>query len=316
MTAFNNLNHIAGPAILTYDTQVWYTEGDINVDIVQAEWIPKSSRYGGLGPRISSLPVGKISFTPDGQITSGRAAKAFPYGLGDVGKSIFGGGDDKPLVIQTLAGMVYTFGRAGVSGTPGLTLAPDKTVFTGTMQFTCIGKKGVDPTTANAFLQIAAGAFADVSFDETKILTSQYTAAYGATTGLTAMDSLDGFHIECPISVQELSVNRMGVVDSYLTGIGPATCKFTPAGMTEAVWLTLVNLDGSNVRLPGTESGAGSTDLVITGTGLTVTLPKCGCVANKLNYGTAKERLGEVMFHNRPVFTVGVPGSLLTIAVA
>lgn len=310
---FNEANHIAGPAIVTFDSQVWYSEGDIEVDISQAEWEPQTSRFGGIGPRIQSLPVARVSFKPDGQVTAGRAAKAFPYGLADVGKSVFGAAD-KTLVIHTLAGQIYTFGKAALVGTPTLVLAADKTFFDGQLQFMCIGKTNVDPTTADAVLDITAGAFTDASFDETDVLTPGYTAAYGVGAGLTAMESLDGFRLECPIRVQELSVNRFGVVGAYLTGIGPATCRFTPAGMTESTWLTLVNWDGASVRLPGTATGAGTTDLVITGTGLTVTLPKAGVQAGKLAYGVAKERLGEVVFHNRAVFTAGVPGSLLTIA--
>jgi hypothetical protein len=115
--------------------------------------------------------------------------------------------------------------------------------------------------------------------------------------------------------VTELSVNRLGVIGAYLTSVGPAICRFTPAGMTEANWLALVNLDGASVRLPGAATGSGSTDLVITGTGLTVTLPKCGCSAGKLGFGAAKERLGELVFKTREVYTTGVPAALISISV-
>lgn len=311
---FDELDHIAGPAIVTFDSQTWYTEGDISVDIQQAEWEPQSSRFGNLGPRIKSLPVGRVSFKPDGQVTSGRLAKAFPYGLGDIGKSIFGAAD-KTLVIHTLGGQIYTFGKAGLSQTPSLVLAADKTVFDGQIGFMCLNKTDTDPTTADAFLDITAGAFTDTSFDETKIITPGYSAAYG-TSPYDAMESLDGFRVELPIRISEISVNRFGTVGAYLTGIGPAVCRFAPAGMTEAEWLALVDLDGASVRLPGVAVGSGSTDLVITGTGLVVTLPKCGCNASRLAFGTAKERLGELVFKTRSVFTAGVPGALLSFTVS
>lgn len=315
MTAFNEANHIAGPAIVTFNSQTWYTDGDISVVITQAEWEPTTSLFGSIGPRIRSLPVARIQFKPDGMVTSGRCAKAFPYSLADIGKSVFGAAD-KPLVIQTLAGQVYTFGKAALVQTPTLVLSATKTFFDGPIGFMAISKTNTDPATADAFLDITAGAFSDTGFDETKVITPGFTAAYGATTGLTAMEALDGFRIECPIAVQELAVDRYGTIGAYLTRVGPATCRFTPVGMTEAVWLTLVNLDGASIRLPGTASGAGATDLVITGTGLVVTLPKAGCVASALAFGVAKERLGEVTFHNRAVFTIGVPGSLLTFTIS
>ena len=314
MPAFNAVNHIAGPAILTFDSQVWYTEGDIDVDIQQAEWEPQSSRYGNLGPRIRSLPVARVSFKPDGQVTSGRASKAFPYTLASVGASVFAA-VDKTLVIQTLAGQAYTFGKAALIQSPTLVLSASKTFFDGSMVFMCLTKTNVDPTTTDSFLDIAAVAFSETTFDETKILSPGYTAALGAVSGLTAIESLDGFRIELPIRVQELSVDRFGVIGAHLTGLGPATCRFTPAGLTEAIWLTLVNLDGASVRLPG-QTTAGTNDLVISGTGITVTIPDVGVQASKLGFGSAKERLGEVVCHSKPIFTVGVPGSLLTITVS
>jgi hypothetical protein len=313
MSAFNELEHIAGPAIVTFDSQVWYSEGDIDVDIQQSTWEPSTSRFGNLGPRIKSLPVGKVSFKPSGMVTSGLAAKAFPYGLGDVGKSIFGA-SDKTLAIQTLAGKLYTFQKAALMQVPGLVLAADKTAWDGTIAFMVITKTNTAPTTAGSFLAITTVAFADVSFDDSKVLSPGYTAAYGAS--FTAIESLDGFRVECPIRISEKSVNSFGVIGAYLTGIGPARCRFTPAGMTEANWLTLANAEGASVRMPGVPVGSGSTDLVISGTGLTVTLNKAGIDASKLAFGTDKERLGEVVFETRAVFAAGVPGSLVTIAVA
>jgi hypothetical protein len=312
MPTFNAVNHIAGPAIVTFDSQAWYTEGDIDVDIQQATFDITSSRFGVIDRRPKSLPVGKISFKPDGQVTSGRMTKAFPYTPANVGQSIFGN-SDKALTIQTLAGKLYTFGKAGITGCPSLYLGADKTAFDGTLQFMCLTKSNADPTSASAFLGITTVAFADTSFDDSKILTPGYAAAYGATP-YDVMESVDGFHIELPIQVSERSVNRFGVIDAMLTSVGPATCKFIPAGMSEANWLALVGIDGANVHLPG--AGSGSTDLVISGTGLSVTLPKASCVASRLGFGTSKDRLGEVMFHNRAVFAVGVPANLLTIAVS
>ena len=308
---YSDLTHIVGPAIVTFDSQTWYTEGDISVSIEQATWQPQSSRFGPLGQRIKSLPVGRVSFKPDGQVTSGRAAKAFPYTMANVGQSIMG----STLTIQTLAGQLYTFARAGVVTSPDLVLAADTTAFDGSMAFLCLGSASAEPTAANSFLTIASQAFADTSFAETTVLSPGYTAAYG-TSPFDAMESLDGFRLSCPISISEISINRFGTIGAQLTGLGPAMCRFTPAGMSEANWKTLANLDGATVRLPGTNVGSGTTDLVITGTGLTVTLPKCGVSACNLAFGAATARLGELVFHSRPVFTTGVPAAALTISVS
>jgi len=313
MTAFNSANHISGPAIITYNSGTWYTEGDILVDVGQAEWDVKTSIFGTIDRRIGSLPVADVSFTPSGMVTTGIVGKAFPYTLNSIGKSIFSAAD-LPLVIWTLAGEKFTFAKAGVTQSPGLFLSAVKNAFTGNMQFMCIHKTNTDPTTADSFMKVEAAAFTDVSFDQTKVLSPGFTAAFG-TTPFDAMESLDGFKIELPMSVARKSVDRFGVIDAYLTSLGPATCSFTPAGMTEANFQTLMAVEAA-CKLPGVSGSSGSTNLVITGTGLSVTLPNAGIVSSKLGFGIDKERCGEVMFHNRAVFTAGVPGSLLTITVS
>lgn len=311
---FNEASHIVGPAILTFDSQVWYTEGDIECDIQQEEFDVSTSRYGIIDRRIKSLPVATVSFKPDGQVTTAKVGKAFPYTLASIGTSIFGAAD-KTLVIQTLAGTKFTFAKAGVLQSPGLHLSAAATAFDGSMQFMCIHKTNADPAVADNFLKIEATAYADITFDETKVITPGFSAAWGAGDYAT-MDSVDGFRISLPLSVSRKSVDRFGVIGAYLTGIGPATCRFTPAGLTEALWEALTNVDGTSIKVPGVSGSTGTTDLVISGTGLSVTLPKANCVGGKLGFGTDKERIGEVMFHNRAVFTTGVPGSLLTITVS
>jgi hypothetical protein len=125
------------------------------------------------------------------------------------------------------------------------------------------------------------------------------------------MDSVDGFKFACPIKTENKSVNRYGIVDEILTSVGPASCRFTPAGMTNAIWMTLAPIDGTTIKLPG--STASTTDLVVSGTGLSVTMAKATCEACKLGFGTSKDRFGELVFHSRTVFTAGIPAKLLTI---
>jgi hypothetical protein len=313
MTAFNSAHHISGPAIVTFHSGSWYTEGDITVDVVQDEWDVNTSIFGTIDKRIKSLPVAVVSFQPSGMVTTGIVGKAFPYTLNSIGKSIFGAAD-LPLVIWTLAGEKFTFAKAGQISSPDLNLSAVGTAFSGNVQFLCIHKTNTDPTTANSFMKVEAAAFTEVSFDQTKVLSPGYTAAFGAAP-FDAMESLNGFKVSLPMNVSRKSVDRFGVIDAYLTSLGPATCNFTPAGMTEANFQTLMAVEAA-CKLPGVSGSSGSTNLVITGTGLTVTLPNSGIVSSKLGFGTDKERCGEVMFHNRAVFTAGVPGSLLTIAVS
>jgi hypothetical protein len=171
---------IAGPAIATRGAQVWYSEGDIDIDASQGTWEPQTSRFGGLGPRITSFPIIKVSFKPDGQLTAAKITATWPYSSADVGKSIFTAAN-VPLTINSVDGQQYVFTRSGVSGTPGLYLGVDKTAFDGTLQFTCLPGVGLDPTAAASILAITGVAYpGDAGFDETKIISPSYTAAYGA----------------------------------------------------------------------------------------------------------------------------------------
>lgn len=305
---------IAGPAIVTRGAQVWYTEGDITIDIEQSTWEPMTARFGGIGMRPTSFPVVTVSFKPDGQIVAAKMAATFPYTGADVGKSIFTG-TDVPLVINSVDGNKYTFTRSGICGVPSLVLAADKTAFDGTLQFRCLAGLGLDPTATNAILKCESSAYpADTGFSETAILATSYTAAYGAGSGLTAMESLDGFRLECPIRTQQIRTDRHGVVSEMLVSVGPATCRFTPVGMTDVIWASIANDDGSTLALPG--QAASATDLVISGTGLTVTMAKAWVSGSGMGFGVAIPRHGGLVFHSRTVFTTGTPAKPLTIAVA
>jgi hypothetical protein len=299
---------IAGPAIVTFNSATWYSEDDIRVSIDQKVFPVPTSMFGNVGNRIGSLPVATISFKPAGQITTALAGKAFPYKLSDVGKTICSG----TIIIWTLAGTKYTFARGGISQLPGMRLGMS-TVFDGTMEMKAVVSG--DPTTADTFVKVETAAYADTSWDDTKVPMTAYTAAYG-TSPFAEIFSLDGFKVACPISVAEKSVDRYGIVDFFLTSVGPATCSFAPAGMTEANWKTLTKLDGASVQLPGVSAASGTTDLVITGTGLVVTLPKANLRSPGLAFGTAADRLGELTFESRCIFTVGVPAAPLTITVS
>ena len=163
---------IAGPAIVTHNSATWYTEDDIRVSIDQKVFGVPTSMFGNVGNRIGSLPVATITFKPAGQITTALAGKAFPYKLSDVGKTICSG----TIIIWTLAGTKYTFARGGISQLPGMRLGMS-TVFDGAMEMKAVVSG--DPTTADTFVKVETAAYADTSWDDTKVPMTAYTAAYG-----------------------------------------------------------------------------------------------------------------------------------------
>jgi hypothetical protein len=308
---FNPVNFIAGPAVITFDSQTYYTKGDIAVRNVRETFDVNASMHGLIDRRQKSLSA-EVSFTPVGQIEN--ISKYFPYAVGDIGKSIFAS-TDKPLVIHTLAGTKYTYARAALIKMPTLKCAATDTFF-GEMTFLCILQSNVDPATADAFLKVESTAFSEATFDETKISSPGYTAAYGETP-YNALEALDGFAVEISVDIIRDYVDRFGCVGARLKSLA-ASAKFTPIGLTEAQWATLLALDGASAVIPGQSLAKADTDLVITGgatpTAVSLTIHKAGINAAALAFGDAA-RIGELEFVSKRTWTAGAANPLFTFAV-
>ncbi len=310
--SFTPANFIAGPAIVTYDTNIIYSKDDIAVNCKPETWDVITSRYGKIDTRAKSLSA-EISLTPCGQIQN--LTNFFPYAFADIGKKIFPA-VDVPLVIHSIDGTKYTFARAALIKMPPLKLAATDTFFGG-MTYLCIRKSAADPAAADSFVKVESAAFTDTTFDETKIASPGYTAAYGAAP-YAAMESLDGFMIDIGMDIIRDNVDRFGIVGARLKSL-TASAKFTPIGLTEAEWATLVALDGASTILPGQSFGKAGTDLVITGgttpLAISCTIHKCGIVNSGLNFGD-KPRMTELEFTPKATWTAGAANPLWTFAVA
>lgn len=310
--SFTPATFIAGPAIVTFNGQTYSTKGDIAVKIARETFDVQSSRHGLIDKRVKSYAT-EISFQPVGEVEA--LTKYFPYTVAEIGASIFPT-VDLPLVIQTLAGQSYTFARAAMIKMPSLKLSATDTLF-GEMTFLCILKSATDFVTPASQLVIASSAFSDATFDETKIASPGFTAAYG-TSPYAAMESLDGFSVEIGMDIIRDYVDRFGIVGARLKSLS-ATAKFTPVGLTEAQWATLINLDGATVAIPGQSVAKSDTDLVITGgttpLAISITLHKAGIVNMGLNFGE-KPRLGELDFVTKRTWTTGAANPLYTFAIS
>jgi hypothetical protein len=311
MAGFNPVNFIAGPAIITWNSYTYYSRGDIRVAFRRETWDVATSMHGRVDSRLRSLSA-EVSFQPVGMLDT--AAKYWPYVAGDIGKSIFAA-SDKPLIIQTLEGRKYTLPRAAISRMPSLKLTAADTLIQGDLTFLCLLKTSTEITTADSILKVEANAFSDTSFDETKIDSAGYTAALGARSSpYTAMESLDGFTIDFGMTLREDRVDRYGLVAARLTSLA-AAARFTPVGLTEAEWDALVIPDGASALVPGQSVAAAAENLVISGTGLSVTLAKAGIVNHALAFGEAP-RLGEIQFACQRSWTAGVADALWTITIS
>jgi hypothetical protein len=312
----------AGPAIVTLDSYSYYTEGGIELNPDRKSFTVKSDTDGDIDERHSSL-INEITFTPVGEVES--LSKPFPYGAASVGKSIFGT-SNKPVVIVTKfggasnTGQTITFPRGAVNPEkmPQLRLSTQKTLL-GQMGILCLGSAVVQDNTSAFWSTLADAVFADTGFDETKVVTDIYTAAWGASP-FASMGALEGFTVDIKGKNKMIMDDGVGIADVHLVSLN-ASARFRPNNLTEANLRTLLAYQDTAAIRPGQSYANRNRDLVITGAGnngltLTVTLPKVGPKDAKFLYKAGEHRNGEVVFTQKRTATTGVMNDPFTLAIS
>ena len=295
---------IAGPAIILWGGQSLYSQGDITVKKVSASWNPTSSKFGTIGKRSSGHHF-EISFTPVGVLSAAQLAVLYPFTAASVGNSIYTAAN-VALVIWTAGGKKYTFTRAGLAKCPSIRLSANSTALGECTFYACIGL-GKAYADADAFVAITSVAFTDATFATTNISSPGYLGTWNT---YASFETESGFSIDVGMSVNALSVDRLGVFDHLITGFEVGVrCK--PLDQTEANYLLLADLNGAAVK-PGQAFGVGSYDLSIVGTGVTCLVPAVGPGEAGLAFGGAVAQPGEITFHSTQEFVVGVPSALIT----
>lgn len=299
---------IQGPAFVIYGAYTFYTKGDVEISYEFDTWNPRSAVAGNLGARLRGKTA-KVSFTPVGMYTAATAAKYWPWNPTNIGSSILSG----TVAVIPISGNKVTFAKGGISKMPALNLSALATVW-GPMEMLCIGDPSVAPINAAAFQTIAA-ATADTSFDETKILSPRFTAAFtgadgNAYSGIEPDDA--GFVVDPTMELSVMNAANFGPVSAIITSFGLAV-TFKPLSMSEAEIALASGLQNSTVIQPGDTIGT-ATDLVIAGTGLSFTGKKMGISGAALMYGAGTWRQGAMKFENKIYTTTGVAQPLWVFA--
>jgi hypothetical protein len=113
-------------------------------------------------------------------------------------------------------------------------------------------------------------------------------------------------------SIKEQGIDENGTVDAFLQDVKVmAKCK--PVNLTETAILSALRIQGTGGAI-GT-SLRQATDLVITGTGVVVTIKDAALVEGPLNWGSSTLRSGELGFIGQRVESTGTFGALATIAI-
>jgi len=303
---------ITGPAIITYNGQSFYTEGDIELSPGISYGEINTSMHGKVDSYIDDI-VAEISFTPAGQWIAGHLSVLWPYTNPIIGSSIFGA-TDKNVVIQTLAGQQLTWKAGAITAMPDIILSATKTPI-GAVTLTCIGANDTAWTDTAKRAVIEAQAFSDTSFDPSQIKMAAYSAALtGASAPWDDIQTEEGWTISFDLSTESRMTDAQGTVEMTLGGV-VATAKCVPVGISESELMDALPLQGAGIQRGTRLSGLGA-DLTIQGPTAgdpIVVLKNATLTTGSLVFGQTALRTGEIAFESAVTFTNGARNALFTV---
>lgn len=297
---------LRGPAIVTYGGSTFYSKDDIALDLTTDTFDIATSLHGKVDERVISRAL-KVRFTPSGEWEA--LGVLWPYGSALIGSSVFGAGS--PLVIQTRSGTKLTLYDAAVTSMPDIELATSRTLI-GPVEFTCIGKDDEAWETAESLVKVEANAWSDTTFSSSSIKTQAYSASWGVASPWSSFVSMSGFRVSFDLRLSPIETDPAGLVDMTIADLG-VRCRCVPMNVTESDLVTALKIQGStNGR--GRSLNAGANNLVISATGVSVTLRGAQMRSGQMTFGTTTPRIGEVEFVSTRTFAAGVAEALFSLA--
>jgi hypothetical protein len=177
---------LRGPAIVQYNSQTFYSQADIRVEMVQEMFPIQVSHIGKADERVDKI-MHRVRFVPDGRWTA--LSTLFPYATATIGSSVFG--TDKTLTIWTKDGYKRVYKAAAVTKMPNIMMSAVKTLL-GEVEFTCIHAEASAWTDANSLYTDSLASYpGDSGYLVTDIITQTYTSAWIAAKTFTAVAATD-----------------------------------------------------------------------------------------------------------------------------
>jgi hypothetical protein len=305
---------LKGPCKITYDSETFFSRGDVVVRFSTPMFDKVSAAFGRHGQGVEEKRI-EVSFTPV-TYTADQAAVLVPFASLAIGGAIYGA-TDKPMVITPVNGQPLTIANAAVTNPPGMRFSTIQSLWAGDVTFVGLCANDSDPNAAASYYTWGSAATgADISSGW--VPADDIYLAYTGTYKTVDYEAKEGFAVEFDLQLEEFKPDNLGTVEMFLTSY-IARLTFMPVGLTEAQAETLY----SNF---GTAFGANKTggDFVIAGPDeddLQFTLKNATPgPENERTYGTPEsERIGELTFESQrtvsgagldPLFLFGtVPGA-------
>lgn len=300
---------IRGPGSVTRNAVQFFDRDGIKADLMLDSFGVTTSAFGLVDTRLGDITA-KISFRPEGRISTALLAALYPYGNPTIGSSLFGA-TDIPTDIHSMAGTKVTFHATALTKMPGLKLSLSETAFSSAAEITALVKNATEHTAANSLYTVATAAWTG-AFDAADIKGGVYIGTWGTGLGAVTLTTADGWTVDFELQLEPQKADSVGTYDIMITGI-TARARCRPIGISEDTLLGYSNAQGSTALLGGTmRSGK---DLVIAATGaLTVTLKEVALITSSMEWGNTSLRAGEVEFVAHRTLSTGIPAAMFTVA--
>ena len=202
--------------------------------------------------------------------------------------------------------MQHEYKMGALTSLCGLNFSTTSQLFDGSVSFTAIGDVAEPIATPDHYVEIAAQAFTDASYDETKEFQLAYSAAWGAAP-FDAIETMAGFKFNFDLQTEDDISDSYGIYNKTVTEFG-VTGTFSPIGITEAQVLTAMGVQGTGA-VRGRRMAAMARDLTLS-TGVEgdpfFTLYNCILTQAPGMHGRTANNMGDLQLVAERKFNAGV----------
>jgi hypothetical protein len=298
---------IGGPCKITDGSSVIYTEDAVTLEPELATR-PIPSSIGGEDDEVITDLVWKVKFKPKSVWSSGFRAALLPTALFNwtySGQRLVGNAD-RNVTILGADGEQFLLHRAKVTKMPDLFLGLGESLY-GECEYTAFIQNGATPADVDAFYTQTTGEIWSQADYPTGHQETLCSAALGSVTGWTSVFAEQGFKLSHDLKLEPIKQGNI-TVDMKVKGYR-ATVSFKPQGPSTAQILTQLGAQGASAGI-GTRLSARAQNLVITGTGISVTAHGVALQKAPFLFDATENRHGEITL----ITSLTAPGDRLTLA--
>ena len=291
--------YVKGPATVIYDpagiNATFQSKGDVKVSWHEETFAIDSDLYSKIDERIKERTA-EITFTPIGEWSALSTLWPLSNLNNFIGSDLFAPGgvsSDRILRISGRDGRKLDFNSAAVSKMPEITQSAVQTLI-GQVTFTAIGVD--DETWAQSNSLWTEGSLAFTAPAAPSIPTQAYSVVWGITAPWNALETASGVKTTFDLQLEPWGTDSNGISGMTIKGLAVSS-RLQPRNVTLAQFLALKEgiLQGPGaVRGRSISRGASQPDLVVTGTGVSLTVKKASLKNPGADWGSSTSRIPDL----------------------